>query len=422
MITKKHLLEKNLIVDNEYADLYIELINKNIDLSSVKNSTHKHHIIPKYYYRYNQEEIDDSNSNTVNLSYKDHILAHYWLSLCSYSKYFKFANICALKYLLGINKYLLDNKDFLNELDCLQELYEHYSKSKDNYIDLSHINDGKVWMTDDLISKRVSPEDIDLLISEGFHFGIHFKTNEGKIAINNGIRIKFVPVEEVDNYIAEGWQKGFLSRSMDEETRRNLSKVTRERTLNTVAINNGKINKYVKKELVNDYLTSGWVKGLIVRNKPLNRNIHIHSNEERQSLSARMRDTIWMHKDTTNIRVKSQDIDDYIDKGFYMGRYIEDASAFSSNAGHKWVNKDGVNISILPTEVDKYLNDGYALGRDMLLISQKERKAYVSGEKHANSGGCYLYRDGKKRHFHGEAVEKMLQEGWVTYEQLRKGL
>ena len=422
MITKQHLLEKNLIIDNDYANLYVELINLNKDLLPVKNSTQKHHIIPKYYYRYNQEDIDDSDLNTINLYYKDHILAHYWLSLCSYSKYFKFANICALKYLLGINKYLLENEDFLSNLNYLQELYEDYFNSRADYIDLSHINDGKVWMTDGLVSKRVLPENIDFFISEGFHFGINFKTNEGKVTINNGIVTKFIPKEEVSNYIDKGWQKGFLSRSMNEEARKNLSKLTQSRNLDTVAINNGEINKYIKKEFLNNYLTEGWVKGLIIRNKPTNRNKHVYSDEEKQSLSDRMSNTIWMHKDTVNVRVKNQDIDSYIDEGFCIGRYIEDNSVFSSNVGHKWVNKDGININILSTEVDEYLGKGYVLGRDMSFMALKKHKSYVKGEKHANSGGCYLYKDGKKKHFHDEEIEKMLQEGWVTYKQLRKNI
>lgn len=49
----------------------------------MKFKTQLHHIIPRKYYTYNKLEINNSRENLVNLLYKDHILAHYYLALCA---------------------------------------------------------------------------------------------------------------------------------------------------------------------------------------------------------------------------------------------------------------------------------------------------------------------------------------------------
>lgn len=79
---KKKLLSLGIFEDNEYLDFYCTLIDKNKDTKKEKFKTQKHHIIPKCYYKLNNLEIDNSDSNCVNLLYKDHILAHYYLCLC----------------------------------------------------------------------------------------------------------------------------------------------------------------------------------------------------------------------------------------------------------------------------------------------------------------------------------------------------
>lgn len=76
MKTKSDLLLTGVFIDNDYLDKYIALINNS--LTQTGNSC-KHHIIPRCYYKYNNLIVDDTQNNLVNLSYIDHILAHYYL-------------------------------------------------------------------------------------------------------------------------------------------------------------------------------------------------------------------------------------------------------------------------------------------------------------------------------------------------------
>ena len=129
MNIKKRLLETGVVDDNEYLSKYIELIESNVNTKHISFKTQRHHIIPKCYFKLVNKQCDDSKENIVYLLYKDHVLAHYYLSLCSKDNEFKFNNICALKYCLNHRDYkkqdfYKDERHVLEQLDYLQELYE----------------------------------------------------------------------------------------------------------------------------------------------------------------------------------------------------------------------------------------------------------------------------------------------------------
>jgi hypothetical protein len=140
---KRYMLSAQIAIDNIYLDSYIKLILGNLGVKKKKSKTQAHHIIPKYCFRAHRKKIINNN-NIVNLLYKDHILAHYYLSLCSASEYYKFSNISALGYLLGRNKVLLTDNAFLQELPKLQCLYEYYNSNKKVFISMKGINKTKV--------------------------------------------------------------------------------------------------------------------------------------------------------------------------------------------------------------------------------------------------------------------------------------
>jgi hypothetical protein len=81
---KNLLLSTGYFIDNEYLDLYVDLINSNMDTKS-SDATQVHHILPRCYYSIVNEVVDNSKNNLVTLLYKNHLLAHYYLSLCSKS-------------------------------------------------------------------------------------------------------------------------------------------------------------------------------------------------------------------------------------------------------------------------------------------------------------------------------------------------
>ena len=123
---KNKLLETNIFNDNKYLDEYIRLILLNINNECVKGKTQRHHIIPRYFFQYNNLDVDNSQDNIVNLYYKDHLLAHYYLGCCSKDE-FIYKNLLAMRY--------IDGEFNLNSLDNYQELYE---KSRVNIYEKTH--------------------------------------------------------------------------------------------------------------------------------------------------------------------------------------------------------------------------------------------------------------------------------------------
>lgn len=130
---KNKFLKTNYFIDNEYLDLYLDLININLNTKKEKYKTSRHHIFPIALSKILKLDIDNSDQNLVNLLHKDHLLSHYYLALCSLDE-FKYKMCCALYFLSGhIITYNPDIKEedlkiFLNNLDEYQKLQEYYKR------------------------------------------------------------------------------------------------------------------------------------------------------------------------------------------------------------------------------------------------------------------------------------------------------
>lgn len=139
---KNKLLCTHLINDNEYLNKYVQLIRKNQKNKFNVYTSQRHHILPRCYFKFTKQKIDNTKSNLVNLLYKDHLLAHYYLCLCANDDRFFYANFLALKFVLSTIEYW-DQKLSANELklqkelDKIQKIYERqrsYIKGRDlNY-------------------------------------------------------------------------------------------------------------------------------------------------------------------------------------------------------------------------------------------------------------------------------------------------
>lgn len=97
-------------IDNEYLEKYCQLIEHNRRTKLIPKHTHKHHILPKSWFKLNNQEINNFLNNLVNLSCTDHFLAHYYLCLCTEDP-FRYANELAL--------ICLESKKFVSESELL---------------------------------------------------------------------------------------------------------------------------------------------------------------------------------------------------------------------------------------------------------------------------------------------------------------
>ena len=127
------LKSKHYFIDNSFLQSYCRLIERNTKTSRKYGVTHSHHIIPKSWFKLTNVTVDNSRSNLVNLSKREHTLAHYYLCLCTEDP-FKFANELALSCLKS--KYLKNkaDKQLLEHLPLYNYIYEDYMyKLKSNY-------------------------------------------------------------------------------------------------------------------------------------------------------------------------------------------------------------------------------------------------------------------------------------------------
>ena len=110
---------KNQYSGNEYIQKYLYLIAANAKTAKEKYKTNCHHILPRCYFKLLNLPVDNSKTNLVNLSHKDHLLAHYYLYLCATGK-FKLLNSLAFRYIE--TKYQLPIEEIIKNLDNYQQL------------------------------------------------------------------------------------------------------------------------------------------------------------------------------------------------------------------------------------------------------------------------------------------------------------
>ena len=147
---KEKLLSLGVFEDNEYLDFYCDLIESNRNTKREKFKTQKHHIIPRCYFKYKNLEIDNSKNNLVNLSYVNHIMAHYYLCLC--------INNLELKYKLQdgffqltFRTYKYDNFNPKNDLEQFSNIYSDWVMSLKGHKTLTWISyGGKLYSSNEL--------------------------------------------------------------------------------------------------------------------------------------------------------------------------------------------------------------------------------------------------------------------------------
>lgn len=108
------------------------------------------------------------------------------------------------------------------------------------------------------------------------------------------------------------------------ETRSLLSKNAKGR----IGINNGSINKCVKSEELDDFLTHGWKLGHIVdtteRVKKFRETHANKSDKQKQETKQKLHDafvgTIWVTNGSVSKQIKQDQLQEFLDKGFVRGR------------------------------------------------------------------------------------------------------
>ena len=298
MNVKEKLLSTQIIEDNEFLDKYVDLIQKNRSLDYINKKTQRHHIIPVCYYKEINYPVDNSKENLVNLYYKDHVLAHYYLALCSVGK-FKYQNLEPIFIIMGHKNFPLSEQNILEKLPEIQRLYEEvrsmgYNPMKNVSVKEKHDS----VMRSEQVRTSIS-ETMKKKVSEGQLFNEQHRKNlslaaKGNTAIKGfkkiyrGSEVKFVSKDKLDYFLQEGWTRTYSGK-----------KVYRRH----VDVN------YLHRKLSDAH------KG----KEPGNKGVPC-SKETREKLSKHFSNTNWMNNGIEQHQIPKDLQQSYLEKGYSYGR------------------------------------------------------------------------------------------------------
>lgn len=91
--------------------------------------------------------------------------------------------------------------------------------------------------------------------------------------------------------------------------------------------------------------------------------------------------TCWMNNGIENIKVKKDDINEHLDKGYVLGRFIKNKEKMiEKNKNRAWLNKNGKSSFINKDLLYEYIKDGWFYGRvkslDKRIIKSDSFKLY----------------------------------------------
>lgn len=281
---KQQLLSYGIFYDNDYFNKYIELINNNKNRSKEVYKTNSHHIIPRSYFKRNNIDIDNSDNNTVNLLYKDHILAHYYFCLCTSIPELKWDSEYSIRY-------ILNNKNFkcLPEYSQERELIESLDKLQELYEELKHhigdIHRGKKLSNKQreilsTVNKRPKSEETKKKISLSKK-GIKCKesTKEKLSIINKGKKLSEETKKKISDNSKINENYGFRGKHQTEESKKLISEKAllqwsseemrdrqseRQRNRKFHWYNNGDVCIQIND---GDEIPSGFIKGRFIKHK-----------------------------------------------------------------------------------------------------------------------------------------------------------
>lgn len=321
---KTRLLGLNLVINNSYLDKYCELIESSRSGETICDNVivQKHHIVPQYYYRYNNLPVDNSAHNIVDMSLLNHIKAHYYLSKCSLSDANILANIRAFRAL---------------------SRYQHRSLSEDELVAISKL-----------------AEDLETIRIEMVRLQSSLRNSGGKY-IYKGDEVRHLKESElslIEELLQEGWQLG------------NPKARHKNRQKRKLILKDG-VQKYALLADIPHYINEGWTVGGKTLSDSTKKKISDNSTGHRSGHKGK----ICVNKDGTNFYIDKEEVDMYIANGYTYGPKPRNPDANrggrvagyhpdkpSHNKGKIAVNKDNVVKYVVDIELDNYLKGGWKRG------------------------------------------------------------
>lgn len=231
---KQKLLDLGLCIENDYLDLYVNLIVSNLNQEKMKDKTQLHHIIPRYYFKLTNINVDNSKSNLVNLTFEQHVLAHYYLMRCSKTNELAKKNAYALirwVHSCDLQNIKLDgtyNKLYeeIQNNNRLCHLGTHHTTSNKTKEKISaankNVNKGKIYIHKGDCEKRVYRHELYKYINSGYVEGRSDKTCKS-LSKNYNYSVKGMLGKKQSNYQKSRVSQALKSKPKSQEARLNMS-------------------------------------------------------------------------------------------------------------------------------------------------------------------------------------------------------
>ena len=314
---KDELLKTTCFIENEYLDKYVALIESNSEQPQICFKTTAHHIIPKYCFKIINKEVDNTSLNLVDILYKDHILAHFFLAQCSSTDVYKWYNYTAMNHISG-NKF---HDTTITEALLTTEYLEELQKLKEVSLlqTVKHFRKYANYTVSEAERKRRSEQ------------------LTGYIYITKNGQDKMIDPVLLNRYEAEGWVKG-RAYVMPVEARQKLST---SKMGHDVSEETKQKIKQARKEQAKRFGEPALG--------------HKLSEESKQQMRDKLSQQICVNNGESEKHIYPNEYDEYVNKGYKKGRLPR-----------AWVMKDGASTSIYAKDLDVYLSNGWQRGRGVL--------------------------------------------------------
>ena len=194
---RSHVLQFDYFVENEWLDKYISIIAANAGTERVPKVTQRHHIVPVSCFKHRGIDVDNSDRNTVNLSYKDHMEAHLYLSGCTKGRE-RYQNLYAVFQMSHFDK---EGYRDIQNYTCYEELYSAAISAAPNHRKGSKVSIATVQRMRDAQLRRIAE---------------HGPVNIDTCWVNDGLSEKMVKRAELQQYLDAGYVSGRLYRHSSE--------------------------------------------------------------------------------------------------------------------------------------------------------------------------------------------------------------
>lgn len=352
MNIKDRLLTTGMFIENEFLESYVKLVEENINNDKVKYVTSAHHVVPRYVYKRLGIDVNNSATNIVNLTFLDHMLAHFYLAKCASDETGFYSNACSLFYVLP-NLDITDT-ELIERLIPLEEM-ETQRRKLQSQIQRGH-------EVSDSTRKKISQSN-----------RLRFSKSNYRYMKKANIQTK-VPLSLVEELQKEGWEQGVFYTHQawnkgvpcSDEQKEKFSQAKKGR----IWITHPELgDKQVLPDVAISMLLDGWTRG---RGDKARKSISIgsfgkpstftsHTQESKQKIGKANSGGVYVYKDQVVRHVSLEQLDKFLSEGWQKG------NPNNRSAGkYCWVTNGESTLRIELDQLQIYQSKGYIRGRKMV--------------------------------------------------------